>query len=201
MFFFSQESHRCGEISPSIAPLSILTHNVHSLLFSTHCRYRIEAMKYHPDRVQGEEEKAQAEIRFKDVNEAYSILSDPEKRQRCAESPLRVVYASACSLHFNPHYSQTQRSDRGAQRARCVSFMPQPVHSTSPHFTPLHSTFLSDPEKRQRCAESVFLARCVSFMPQPVHSTSLHITPRRLKLFTQHVSSLCETLFGLKSLS
>jgi hypothetical protein len=173
LFFFSQESHRDDETFPSITPLSVLTHHVYSLLFSTCCRYRIEAMKYHPDRVQGEEEKAQAEIRFKDVNEAYSILSDSEKRQRCAES-------AVCRL--------------------CLSLF-TPLHPTSPHFTPLHSTFLSDPEKRQRCAESVFLARCVSFMPQPVHSTSLHITPRRLKLFTQHVSSLCETLFGLDSLS
>lgn len=39
--------------------------------------FRKMAMKYHPDRNPGD---ATAEARFKEINEAYSILSDPQKR-------------------------------------------------------------------------------------------------------------------------
>ncbi|GAB4399371.1 MAG: molecular chaperone DnaJ [Rhodoferax sp.] len=41
--------------------------------------YRKYAMKYHPDRNQGDSAKA-AEEKFKECKEAYEILSDPQKR-------------------------------------------------------------------------------------------------------------------------
>jgi curved DNA-binding protein len=41
--------------------------------------YRKLAMKYHPDRNPGDK---QAEDHFKEINEAYQVLSDPQKRSR-----------------------------------------------------------------------------------------------------------------------
>ena len=46
--------------------------------------YKRLALKYHPDRQGGksESEKKEAEEKFKEIGFAYSILSDPEKKQR-----------------------------------------------------------------------------------------------------------------------
>ena len=41
--------------------------------------YRKQALKYHPDRNPGDKE---AEEHFKEVAEAYDVLSDPDKKSR-----------------------------------------------------------------------------------------------------------------------
>lgn len=42
--------------------------------------YRKQALKWHPDKHQGSDKK-QAETQFKEINEAYQVLSDPQKKQ------------------------------------------------------------------------------------------------------------------------
>ena len=42
--------------------------------------YRKFALKYHPDRVE-EDQKKEAEEKFKEISEAYGVLSDPKKRK------------------------------------------------------------------------------------------------------------------------
>ena len=46
--------------------------------------FRKAALKYHPDRMvnASEEEKKVAEEKFKELNEAYQVLSDQSKRQQ-----------------------------------------------------------------------------------------------------------------------
>lgn len=43
--------------------------------------YKKSAMKYHPDRIQDISKKSEAEEKFKEISEAYSVLSDKEKRR------------------------------------------------------------------------------------------------------------------------
>ena len=45
--------------------------------------YRKLAMKYHPDKAKGD--KKQAEDKFKQISEAYAVLSNPEKKKEFDE--------------------------------------------------------------------------------------------------------------------
>lgn len=47
-------------------------------------KFRQASLRYHPDRLSGksEKEKKEAEEKFKEIAEAYEVLSDPQKRQQ-----------------------------------------------------------------------------------------------------------------------
>jgi curved DNA-binding protein CbpA len=47
--------------------------------------WKKQSMKYHPDREQNPEKKVEAESKQQEINEAYAVLSDPEKRKQYDE--------------------------------------------------------------------------------------------------------------------
>lgn len=57
--------------------------------------YRQLALKYHPDKAGTDAKKACASVVFKLISEAYSTLSDSEKRQQYDASVLRRKYRTA----------------------------------------------------------------------------------------------------------
>src|ERR1700730_15154388 len=61
--------------------------------------YRKCALKYHPDR--NPENKAEAEIRFREGTEAYSVLSDPQKRQVYDNYGLAGLSGQSAGVDFN----------------------------------------------------------------------------------------------------
>ena len=71
--------------------------------------YKKMAMKYHPDRnSESEESKKMAEKKFIDVNDAYSVLSDPKKRSMYDQGydPLNPEEASGGGMHFGGDASE-----------------------------------------------------------------------------------------------
>ena len=70
--------------------------------------YKKMAMKYHPDRnSESEETKKMAEKKFIDVNDAYSVLSDPKKKRMYDQGvdPLNPEEASG-GMHFGGDASE-----------------------------------------------------------------------------------------------
>ncbi|MBR6516941.1 MAG: DnaJ domain-containing protein [Bacilli bacterium] len=89
-------------------------------------KFRKLSLKYHPDKNQGktDEEKKVAEEQFKEISEAYSVLSDPKKREEYDNPMSNFQFGGFGGSgfedlfnHFNPFGS---RMDFGGGRANRV---------------------------------------------------------------------------------
>src|SRR5690606_1803950 len=81
--------------------------------------YRKLARKYHPDSNQGD---AKAEATFKEVSEAYSVLSDPEQRKeydeiRAMGSGARITASGGGAGGFDDVFSRFGQGGRGQSNA------------------------------------------------------------------------------------
>jgi DnaJ-class molecular chaperone len=71
--------------------------------------YRKLAKKYHPDANRGD---AKAEAQFKDISEAYSILSDPQKRQKYDQMRRLGAFGDGHGFNFDGFNFRTSRGPR-----------------------------------------------------------------------------------------
>lgn len=86
--------------------------------------FRKQAMKYHPDRNKGNKE---AEEKFKDINEAYEVLSDPQKKARYDQlgdsySQWQSKGGDQGNFNWNDWAAANARGGQGAQQVDMGDF-------------------------------------------------------------------------------
>ena len=80
--------------------------------------YKKLCIKYHPDKfaTKSEEEQKEAEEKFKEVNEAYQVLSDPDKKRQYDQ--FGDVNAQTAHQQEHPFGQMWERMRRAQQQAR-----------------------------------------------------------------------------------
>lgn len=115
--------------------------------------YRKLALKYHPDRNPGDKT---SEDKFKDINEAYQVLSDPSKRQRYDQlgdsySQWQNTGGNPDSFNWQEWFSQGQPG--GSRRVDVRDFEDIFGGSFSDFFTSIFGGMESNaPRQRRRSA-------------------------------------------------
>lgn len=76
--------------------------------------YRKLSLKYHPDKHTGDtpEEQKKNEELFKEVTEAYDVLSNPEKREQY-DNPYSGINSGFGDFFYNPFARRKQQVERG----------------------------------------------------------------------------------------
>jgi curved DNA-binding protein len=147
--------------------------------------YRKLALKYHPDRNPGDKK---SEDKFKDINEAYQVLSDPTKRQRydqLGDSYSQWQRTGGTSDSFNWQEWFAQGQPGGGRRVDARDFEDIFGSSFSDFFTSIFGGMGADTPRQRRRATPLIYEQNVSISLQEAYKgteRSLKIDNRRYEV-------------------
>jgi len=83
--------HRKYDVPPTFRLYAILGVNHHSTEEEIKKAYRKLALQYHPDKLREGEVDEECKSKIHDINLAYSVLSDPEKKHNILHMGITVL--------------------------------------------------------------------------------------------------------------
>lgn len=67
-------------------------------------KFRALSKRYHPDKTTDPEEKKSLELKFQEISEAYTTLSDPQRRKKYDNPGMRMGFDPFSRFSGNPHF-------------------------------------------------------------------------------------------------